>query len=329
VIIIPGGPGSVAAMANHALQTYLKATAESATVVASVCTGALPLAATGLLEGRRVSVHWAYARELELLGARYERARFTEDGKFITSAGVSAGIDMALHMAAKLAGQEISQRIQLGLEYDPQPPFGGIDWTQVGEKELTRQRRGGHGRAFNASSGAVGGASRPVAAAQVGAMSAQSQRLFTVRRADSNDGGAILACLAAAFAPYRNSYTPAGFADTVLDSQSIEHRLSEMCVFVAVSEGDVVGTIACAATGDEGHLRGMAVLPDWQGTGVASALLEAAEAEIRNQCRKRITLNTTEPLARAMSFYEHHGFTRSGRVSDFFSMPLYEWVKRL
>ncbi|PYK50938.1 MAG: hypothetical protein DME51_04305 [Verrucomicrobia bacterium] len=212
MIIIPGGPGSVAAMANHALQTYLKATAESATVVAS---------------------------------------------------------------------------------------------------------------------GAVGGASRPVAAAQVGAMSAQSQRLFTVRRADSNDGGAILACLAAAFAPYRNSYTPAGFADTVLDSQSIEHRLSEMCVFVAVSEGDVVGTIACAATGDEGHLRGMAVLPDWQGTGVASALLEAAEAEIRNQCRKRITLNTTEPLARAMSFYEHHGFTRSGRVSDFFSMPLYEWVKRL
>ncbi|PYJ36778.1 MAG: DJ-1/PfpI family protein [Verrucomicrobia bacterium] len=145
VIIIPGGPGSVAAMANHALQTYLKATAESATVVASVCTGALPLAATGLLEGRRVSVHWAYARELELLGARYERARFTEDGKFITSAGVSAGIDMALHLAAKLAGQEISQRIQLGLEYDPQPPFGGIDWTQVGEKELTRQRRGGTG----------------------------------------------------------------------------------------------------------------------------------------------------------------------------------------
>lgn len=145
VIILPGGPGSIAAMANHALQTYLKAAAETATVVASVCTGALPLAAAGLLEGCRVSVHWAYVRELELLGARYERARFTEDGKFITSAGVSAGIDMALHLAAKLAGPEISQRIQLGVEYDPQPPFGGIDWTQVGERELTRQRRGGTG----------------------------------------------------------------------------------------------------------------------------------------------------------------------------------------
>jgi transcriptional regulator GlxA family with amidase domain len=145
VIIIPGGPGSVAAMANHPLQNYLKQAAESAVVVASVCTGALPLAAAGLLEGRRVSVHWAYAREVELLGARYERARFTEDGKFLTSAGVSAGIDMALHLAAKIAGPEISQRIQLGVEYDPQPPFGGIDWTQVGEKELTRQRRGGTG----------------------------------------------------------------------------------------------------------------------------------------------------------------------------------------
>lgn len=145
MIVIPGGPGSVAAMANRALQTYLKSVIETATVIASVCTGALPLAATGLLEGRRVSVHWAYARELELLGARYERARFTEDGKFTTSSGVSAGIDMALKLAANLAGREISHQIQLGLEYDPRPPFGGIDWTQVGEKELVRQRQGGTG----------------------------------------------------------------------------------------------------------------------------------------------------------------------------------------
>jgi GNAT superfamily N-acetyltransferase len=74
-------------------------------------------------------------------------------------------------------------------------------------------------------------------------------------------------------------------------------------------------------------LRGMAVLPDWQGSGVASTLLQAAEAEIRNQRCKRITLDTTEPLARAMRFYARHGFTRSGRVSNFFGMPLYEWVK--
>jgi putative acetyltransferase len=73
----------------------------------------------------------------------------------------------------------------------------------------------------------------------------------------------------------------------------------------------------------------MTVLPDWQGRGVASALLEAAEVEIRNQHCERVKLDTTEPLARAVRFYERHGFTRSGRVSDFFGMPLHEWVKCL
>jgi ribosomal protein S18 acetylase RimI-like enzyme len=160
-------------------------------------------------------------------------------------------------------------------------------------------------------------------------MNAQPQRAFTIRPADSNDGEGILACLASAFAPYRNSYTPAAFTDTVLDAELVQHRLREMCVFVAVSKGEVVGTIACAASGDAGHLRGMAVLPDWQGRSVASALLEAAEVEIRNQHCERVKLDTTEPLARAVRFYERHGFTRSGRVSDFFGMPLHEWVKCL
>lgn len=161
------------------------------------------------------------------------------------------------------------------------------------------------------------------------AMSTQSERSFTIRRAGWNDAEAILACLASAFAPYRNSYTPAAFTDTVPDLELVQHRLRQMCIFVAVSNEEVVGTIACAASGDEGHLRGMAVLPEWQGTGVASALLEAAEAELRNQNRKRVTLDTVEPLARAMRFYERHGFTRSGRVRDFFGMPLREWVKLL
>src|SRR5215470_15130688 len=160
-------------------------------------------------------------------------------------------------------------------------------------------------------------------------MSTPSHGSFTIRRAAFNDGEAILACLAAAFTPYRNSYTRAAFTDTVLDPRSVQRRLREMCVFVAVSEGNVVGTVACTASGEEGHLRGMAVLPDWQGSGVASALLRAVEAEIRDQCCKRVTLDTTEPLARAMDFYARHGFRLSGRVSDFFGMPLHEWVKSL
>jgi ribosomal protein S18 acetylase RimI-like enzyme len=102
-----------------------------------------------------------------------------------------------------------------------------------------------------------------------------------------------------------------------------------MSVFVAVSKAKVVGTLACTISGEEGHLRGMAVLPDWQGTGIASALLNVAEDEIRNKHGKYITLDTTEPLGPAMAFYKRHGFTRSGRVSDFFGMPLHQWVKRL
>jgi transcriptional regulator GlxA family with amidase domain len=145
-VIVPGGPGSVAAMGNEAVQGYLRTAAPAAEVVGSVCTGGLVLAATGLLEGRRATTHWAYSSELEKLGARYVRERWVEDGKFITAGGVSAGIDMAIALAARLTDRATAERIQLGIEYDPKPPFGGIDWSLVGEKELTRQRQGGTGR---------------------------------------------------------------------------------------------------------------------------------------------------------------------------------------
>ncbi len=146
VVIVPGGPGSVAAMGNEAIQAYLRSVAPGAEVVGSVCTGALVLAAAGLLEGRRATTHWAYAAELEKLGARYVRERFVEDGKFITGGGVSAGIDLALALAARLTDRATAERIQLGIEYDPHPPFGGIDWSRVGETERARQRQGGTGR---------------------------------------------------------------------------------------------------------------------------------------------------------------------------------------
>jgi putative intracellular protease/amidase len=145
-VIVPGGPGSVASMANDALQSYLRSAATTAEVVGSVCTGALVLAAAGLLEGRRATTHWAYAAELEKLGARYVRERCVEDGKMVTAAGVSAGIDMGITLAARLTDRATAERLQLGIEYDPRPPFGGIDWSRVGEAELARQRQGGTGR---------------------------------------------------------------------------------------------------------------------------------------------------------------------------------------
>jgi transcriptional regulator GlxA family with amidase domain len=146
--IVPGGAGALAAMVSEPIQAYVRKQAAAAEIIGSVCTGALVLAAAGLLAGRNATTHWAYAAELEKLGARYLRQRWVEDGNIITSAGVSAGIDMALMLVARLTDQATAQRIQLSIEYDPQPPFGGIDWSRVGDAELKRQRQGGTGRAL-------------------------------------------------------------------------------------------------------------------------------------------------------------------------------------
>jgi transcriptional regulator GlxA family with amidase domain len=95
------------------------------------------LASAGLLEGRRATTHWAYAGMLERLGATYVRQRWVEDGKHITSAGVSAGIDMALHFVERLTNADISRLVQLAIEYDPQPPGGPIDWDHTDVPALT------------------------------------------------------------------------------------------------------------------------------------------------------------------------------------------------
>lgn len=131
-VIVPGGSeGTIRAMADPEVQGYLRSACVTAEVVGSVCTGALVLAAAGLLEGRNATTHWAFAEHLNRLGATYQRKRWVEDGKFITAAGVSAGIDMALQLAGRLAGEERAKRIQAILEYDPQPPFGPMDWEMV------------------------------------------------------------------------------------------------------------------------------------------------------------------------------------------------------
>ena len=118
-------------MGNPVLRDYLLSLSERASVVGSVCTGALILAAAGLLEGRKATTHWAYHALLERLGATYVPQRWVEDGNLITSAGVSAGIDMALHLVSRFTDEGTSRFVQLGIEYDPQPPFGGITWDMV------------------------------------------------------------------------------------------------------------------------------------------------------------------------------------------------------
>jgi ribosomal protein S18 acetylase RimI-like enzyme len=154
---------------------------------------------------------------------------------------------------------------------------------------------------------------------------------FLIRRATAADVEGVVACLRAAFEPYRSRYTPGAFADTVPEAAAVRQRLADMSLFVAVGDGgEIVGTIACRVIGDEeGHVRGMAVRPECQGTGVAQRLLEEMEGEMRARGCARLTLGTTEPLARAIAFYERNGFVRSGEVGDFHGMPLFGYVKPL
>jgi transcriptional regulator GlxA family with amidase domain len=123
VVLVPGGPGEVAVRAGGAALGWLRTAHETATWTTSVCTGSLILAAAGLLQGRRATGHWLALEELRRLGAVPVAERVVFDGEIVTAAGVSAGIDMALALAGRIAGEEVAQAIQLGIEYDPQPPF--------------------------------------------------------------------------------------------------------------------------------------------------------------------------------------------------------------
>lgn len=124
VVLVPGGQvEQPELMDDGPVHEWLRTAHESSTWTASVCTGSLILAAAGVLDGRRATTHWTALDELGRLGAEPVAERVVFDGKLVTAAGVSAGIDMALALAAQIAGEQVAQAIQLGIEYDPQPPF--------------------------------------------------------------------------------------------------------------------------------------------------------------------------------------------------------------
>jgi len=123
LICVPGGARVVEALADVETVDFIRGQGGSAEYVTSVCMGAFLLGAAGLLKGRRAATHWAYVDLLPLVGARHEKGRVVRDGNVFTAGGVTSGIDFAFGIVAELAGPEVAKAIQLGIEYDPSPPF--------------------------------------------------------------------------------------------------------------------------------------------------------------------------------------------------------------
>ena len=147
LICVSGGPGVIEALADVETVDFIRRQGGQARYVTSVCIGAFLLGAAGLLRGRRATTHWAFVDLLPLVGARHEKARIVRDGNVFTAAGVSSGIDFAFSVVAELAGPEVAQAIQLGIEYDPAPPFdaGHPDKAPEATRALGIERnRGAH-----------------------------------------------------------------------------------------------------------------------------------------------------------------------------------------
>jgi transcriptional regulator GlxA family with amidase domain len=123
VIVVPGGAGTVGAMGDEQLLSWLREAHEHSTWTTSVCSGSFILGAAGLLEGRRATTHWGWLGMLGDLGIDAVAERVVLDGRIATAAGVSAGIDMALTLLARTTDESTAHTVQLAIEYDPQPPF--------------------------------------------------------------------------------------------------------------------------------------------------------------------------------------------------------------
>ena len=123
IVVVPGGFGTRLLLEHRPLLSWLRTAHESTSWTTSVCTGSLLLAAAGLLDGAPATTHWLAREALASLGARSVPERVVRHGKIITAAGVSAGIDMALRLVQLVHGDAAAQAVQLGIEYDPDPPF--------------------------------------------------------------------------------------------------------------------------------------------------------------------------------------------------------------
>jgi cyclohexyl-isocyanide hydratase len=141
VLVVPGGRGQLPLMQDETVLAWLRSAAAQSRYILSVCTGALTLGAAGLLRGKRATTHWNSFHLLSYFSAIPEDARVVIDGNLISAAGVSSGIDASLRLAALLAGQEVAQRIQLEIQYAPEPPFAAGTPAQAPESILAAARQ--------------------------------------------------------------------------------------------------------------------------------------------------------------------------------------------
>ncbi|MFX0035552.1 MAG: GNAT family N-acetyltransferase [Candidatus Hermodarchaeota archaeon] len=157
-------------------------------------------------------------------------------------------------------------------------------------------------------------------------------RQYEIRRAELDDANDIHGVLLAAFEEYRQYYTPEGFFDTVMSEDIVKKRMKEMTLYVAIDlNGKIIGTIGWLKVSvEEGHIRGMAVIPERQGkNSPATDLLLAVENDARSKGCSFLTLDTTNPLKRAQNFYKKHGFRETGKIGDFFGSIICEYAKTI
>lgn len=123
VLCVPGGNGINQLLENKPVLDFIRLQAKSVRYLTSVCTGALVLGASGLLKGRKATTHWSAMDYLKDFGAIPVKSRLVIDGQIITAGGVTAGMDFGLVMIAELLGKNTAEKIQLQMQYDPEPPF--------------------------------------------------------------------------------------------------------------------------------------------------------------------------------------------------------------
>ena len=140
ILLIPGGMGIDNLLNDQVIIDWIKRIDQTTKWTVSVCSGSLLLAQAGLLKGKQCTTHWRRKDQLRNLNGIVKDERYVQDGKLITSAGVSAGIDMALYLTSKIAGEQTAKMIQLSIEYDPMPPFDCGSPDKVPEEMINRMR---------------------------------------------------------------------------------------------------------------------------------------------------------------------------------------------